>query len=67
VFEDAITGGNVYSGLLIPVSVKVLASPNPLAPVINFIKQNIMTIALSVVIAVLLALLLKRRKRVSKG
>ena len=66
-FEDAITGGNVYSGLLIPVSVKVLASPNPLAPVINFIKQNIMTIALSVVIAVLLALLLKRRKRVSKG
>jgi len=67
VFNDALTGGNVYSGLLIPVSVKVLASPNPLAPVINFIKQNIMTIALSVVIAVLLALLLKRRKRVSKG
>ena len=68
VFKDAITGGNVYSGLLIPVSVKVLASPNPLAPVINFVKQNIMTIALSIVIIVLLvALLVKRRKQVGKG
>jgi len=68
VFKDAITGGNVYSGLLIPVSVKVLKSPNPLAPVINFVKQNIMTIALSIVIIVLLvALLVKRRKQVGKG
>lgn len=65
VFKDVITGGNVYSGLLIPISVKVLVSPNPLAPVINFVKQNIMTIVLSIVIIVLLAmLLLKRRKKV---
>ena len=68
VFKDALAGGNVYSGLLIPISVKVLKSPNPLAPVINFVKQNIMTIALSIIIIVLLAmLLLKRRKQVSKG
>lgn len=65
VFKDVITGGNVYSGLLIPISVKVLVSPNPLAPVINFVKENIMTIVLSIVIIVLLAmLLLKRRKKV---
>jgi len=68
IFKDAITGGNVYSGLLIPISVKVLESPNPLAPVLNFVKQNIMTIALSIVIIVLLvALLVKRRKQVGKG
>lgn len=67
VFKDALAGGNVYSGLLLPVSVKVLKSPNPLVPVINFVKQNIMTIVLSIVIIVLLAmLLLKRRKQVSK-
>jgi hypothetical protein len=63
IFKDAITGGNVYSGLLLPISVKVLKSPNPLAPVINFVKQNIMTIALSIVIVVLLAMLLRRRKK----
>ena len=63
VFKDALEGGNVYSGFLIPISVKVLESPNPLAPVLNFVKQNIMTIALIIVIIVLLAvILLKRRK-----
>ena len=68
VFKDTPAGGNVYSGLLIPISVKVLPSPNPLAPVLNFVKQNIMIIVLSIVIIVLLALLsLKRRKQVSKG
>jgi len=66
IFKDAMAGGNVYSGLLIPVSVKVLASPNPLVPVIYFIKKNILTIALSVVIIVLLAMLLLRRRKESK-
>ena len=32
VFNDTITGGNVYSGLLIPVSVVVLEEPSPPAP-----------------------------------
>ena len=63
VFKDAPAGGNVYSGLLIPISVKVLPSPNPLAPVINFVQQNIITIVLSVVIIVLLARPLLRRKK----
>jgi hypothetical protein len=68
IFKDAITGGNVYSGLLLPISVKVLKSPNPLAPMINFVKQNIMIIVLSIVIIVLLAvILLRRKKQVSKG
>lgn len=67
IFKDVITGGNVYSGLLIPTSVKVLKNPNPLAPVINFVKKNIMTIVLLIVIIVLLAMqLLKRKKQVSK-
>jgi len=68
IFKDAITGGNVYSGLLLPISVKVLKSPNPLAPALNFVKQNIMTIALIIVIIVLLAvILLKRRKEKKTG
>lgn len=68
VFKDAVTGGNVYSGLLLPTAVNVLPSPDPLAPIINFVKQNIITIALSIVIIVLLARpLLRRKKQVSKG
>lgn len=68
VFKDTITGGNVYSGLLLPVAINVLPSPDPLVPIINFIKKNIITIALSIVIIILLIKpLLKRKKRVSKG
>ena len=63
IFKDAITGGNVYSGLLLPVAINVLPSPNPLVPVINFVKQNIMTIALVIVIIVLLAMLSLKRKK----
>ena len=63
IFKDAITGGNVYSGLLLPISVKVSKSPNPLVPVINFVKQNIMTIAIIIVITVLLEMLLLKRKK----
>ena len=67
VFKDAITGGNVYSGLLIPISIKVLKSPNPLAPVINFVRQNIITLALAIVIIVLLAIMFfKKRRQLSK-
>ena len=63
VFKDVLGEGNVYSGLLIPISVEVLKSPDLLAPVINFVMQNIMTIALFIIIIVLLAIiLLKKRK-----
>jgi len=66
IFKDAIGEGNVYSGLLIPISVNVLKSPNPLAPVINFIEQNIMTIALSIVIIVLLVIILLKKRKTSR-
>ena len=67
IFKDAASGGNVYSGLLIPVSVKVTESPNIWEPVINFIMQNIIVIVLSIVIIVLLARpLLRRKKRIGR-
>ncbi|HUS04266.1 MAG TPA: hypothetical protein VMY79_01880 [Dehalococcoidia bacterium] len=65
IFKDAITGGNVYSGLLIPVSVKLLGNPRPLAPVIKFVRENMMVTALVVVIIILLAVLLPRRRKAS--
>lgn len=66
VFKDASSGGNVYSGLLIPISVNVLTSLNPLAPVINFVKQNIIVIALSIIIIVLLAVILLKGRRAGR-
>jgi hypothetical protein len=68
IFEDADAavvaagGAAVYSGLLIPVSVKVLAERNPLIPVIRGIEANIVTIVLVAVVIVLLVLLLRRKK-----
>jgi len=63
VFKDALAGGNVYSGLLIPISVKVLPKPNPLAQAVDFARQNTITIALAVVVIVLLVMMLLKRKR----
>ncbi len=63
VFKDAPGGGNVYSGLLLPISVQVSESESFLEPLINFVLSNIIVIILSLVIIVLLARpLLKRRK-----
>jgi hypothetical protein len=68
IFEDAdsaaVAGGGsaVYSGLLIPVSVAVLAEQNPLIPIIRGIQENIGYIVLVAVIIVLLVLLLRRKK-----
>ncbi len=62
IFKDTITGGNVYSGLLIPVSVKVLGQSSPLAPAVDFIKQNIIVIVLGVIVIILLAVLLTRTR-----
>jgi len=66
IFKDVIIGGNVYSGFLIPVSVNVLKNPNSLVPVFNFVKQNIMTIVLSFVIVILLAMLLLKKNKLPK-
>jgi len=69
IFEDAdasvvAAGGSaVYTGLLIPVSVKVLGKPNPLTPVIKAIEANIISIALLAIVLILLVLLLRRKKK----
>lgn len=62
VFKDANSEANVYSGLLIPISVKVLPSPNPFAAVFLFVQKNIITIVLSIVIVILLVLTVLKRK-----
>lgn len=71
IFKDTITGGNVYSGLLIPISVKVLGESSPPAeageqgtaePAGNFFMDNIIVIVLGVIIIILLALVLMRMK-----
>ena len=67
VFKDTPAGGNVYSGLLIPLSVKVIESQNTLEPIINFVMQNIIIIILSIIILVLVVRpLLKRKKKIGK-
>src|SRR3989344_5845478 len=63
IFKDAASGGNVYSGLLIPVSVEVTESQSLLEPIINFVMQNIIVIVLSIVILVLIARPLLKRKK----
>ncbi len=63
VFKDAITGGNVYSGLLIPASVKVPGKPSLWAPLVKLVKENILVTVLVIVIILLLALLVPRRVR----
>ena len=74
IFKDTITGGNVYSGLLIPVSVEVLGELSPPAlpgettqPAVNFITDNIIVIVLGVVIIILLAVLLTRMRTRKTG
>jgi len=62
IFKDTITGGNVYSGLLIPVSVKVLGKANPSASVIGWVKANVMVSILILVVIVLLSVMLRKRR-----
>ena len=69
VFEDADTiavkeslGNVAYTGLLLPISVKVQGKPNPLTPLIKLVQANIISIVLLAIVIVLLVLLLKRKK-----
>ena len=69
VFEDADaiavteSQGNIaYTGLLLPISVKVLGKPNPLTPLIKLVQANLISIFLLAIVVVLLVLLLRRRK-----
>jgi len=57
----------VRSGFKIPVSVKVLGKPNPLAPIIKGIKANITVIILLAVIILLLVVLLRRKGGKEQG
>lgn len=63
VFKDALGNGNVYSGLMIPISVKVLPDPNIFLRIINFIKQNGLAVGLSTIIIILIAIIVLRRKK----
>jgi len=56
-FKDAVEGGNVFSGLLIPVSVQVQGSINPFTSIFDFLKDN-MIVALLVLVILILAILL---------
>ncbi len=76
IFKDTPTGGNVYSGLLIPVSVVVLGETSPPvppgetsqpAPAVNFITDNIIVIVLAVIIIILLAVILTRMRARKTG
>lgn len=58
IFKDSIGGGNVYSGLLIPVSVNVLPSPDYYTRVINFVSQNLTIVLMSSIILILAAALI---------
>ncbi len=65
VFKDTSTGGNVYSGLLIPVSVNVVTGPGFIGDLLSLARDNLGVVLLLAVIAVLLvliAVLLKRRQ-----
>jgi len=67
VFKDTLEGGNIYSGLLIPLSVNVLPGTNPFAPLISFVEKNLITIILGVIVVILLTkLLFKRKKKVNR-
>lgn len=66
IFKDTQTGGNVYSGLLIPVSVVVTESPSFVDVAISVIKSNLLVTFLLVVIVILVvsvALLSRKRQR----
>lgn len=63
VFKDTITGGNVYSGLLIPVSVYVLGKPSPLTLMVDFVSENAVEAVLIVAVVILAALLVRKGRR----
>ena len=76
IFKDTISGGNVYSGMLIPVSVVVLEEaslavpleqPSPSVPALNFIKDNVVAVVFGVIIVILLAVLLTRGRAKKTG
>ena len=66
VFKDTVAGGNVYSGLLIPVSVSVAGTTNPLTAIIEWVRDNLTVTVLAIAIVILASLLLRRRHATGK-
>jgi hypothetical protein len=60
IFKDTAAGGNVYSGLMIPISVQVTGKVNPFTGIINFLSKNVLVIVLVVIIVILATFLLVR-------
>lgn len=60
IFKDTAAGGNVYSGLMIPISVQVTGKVNPFTGIINFLSKNVLVIVLVVIIVILATFLLLR-------
>lgn len=66
-FEDASAAAGagksaVYSGLMIPVSVTVLAVQNPLTHITRRIEENIHFVALVALVIILIVVLLRRKR-----
>jgi hypothetical protein len=66
-FKDTPEGGNVYSGLLIPISVQVIGKSSPFIPVLNFFKENLVVVILVSIIVVLGILLLVKTRHPKKA
>jgi hypothetical protein len=67
IFKDAFEGGNLYSGMLIPVSVQVLGKANPLGAAFNILRENALVSGLVAVIIILLAIILTRLRSRKKA
>lgn len=66
VFKDSALEGNVYSGLLLPVSVNVLGKINYLTKILDFAQKNIIVIVLVIVILILSFLQFRKKFKSSK-
>jgi len=62
IFKDAATGGSVYSGLLIPVSVQVVGKANPMASMVSWVRANVIVSILILAVIVLLAVLARKKR-----
>lgn len=61
-FKDAQEDGNLYSGMLIPISVQVLGEASPFSSIYRFLNQNALTVFLVIIIIALFAALLTMTK-----
>ncbi len=65
-FKDTQEDGNLYSGMLIPISVRVLGEASPFSSVFRFLNQNALTVFLVIIIIALFIVLLTMTKGQNK-